>query len=191
MKCLDIECNRTSENNRFARGYCTLHYQRIRAREKGIKQNKRHNGDDWKWLYNSLDQRNRSECWIDWPYSVDKGYPYITRNSRSENVSRVVLQLVQGDPPNQAKNNALHKCGVSFCVNPNHLYWGTHADNGRDMVEHGRSARRITDEEICLMFYSEDRIKDIAEKFGVYCNYVGQIKRIGRALLEFENLSRS
>jgi hypothetical protein len=39
--------------------------------------------------------------------------------------------------------NVLHRCDVPLCVNPNHLFLGTSADNTEDMIAKGRGAKRV------------------------------------------------
>lgn len=55
-------------------------------------------------------------------------------------VHRIALRLSIGHP---LIGLALHKCGNSLCVNPDHLYEGTTADNARDTVF---QSGRMTDE---------------------------------------------
>lgn len=38
--------------------------------------------------------------------------------------------------------HALHKCDNPSCCNPEHLYWGTEAQNVRDREERGRGGKR-------------------------------------------------
>lgn len=56
---------------------------------------------------------------------------------RSQLVNRVAWKLFRGAIP--TKSFVLHTCDVSICVNPDHLYLGTHLDNMRDMRVRRRS----------------------------------------------------
>src|SRR5690606_26279408 len=49
---------------------------------------------------------------------------------------RVAYELAYGPIPDGM--HVLHKCDVSSCINPNHLYLGDHAQNMRDMKERKR-----------------------------------------------------
>lgn len=70
----------------------------------------------------------------------------------------------------------LHQCGGAWedrkCFEPSHISWGTHADNSRDMVEHGNSAGKLSREqafeiyEFALANLTESN-RAIAKKFDV------------------------
>lgn len=53
---------------------------------------------------------------------------------------RVVMEITQG-PPSSEKPQVNHLCHNRKCVNPGHLYYGTHNENSRDMVDSGRSLK--------------------------------------------------
>lgn len=76
-----------------------------------------------------------------------------------------------------------HKCDNPLCVNPDHLFLGTVADNCADMVNKGRSQQgqkhwksRLTVEQILLIRNDVRTGKEIAADFGVSERQVLRIK---------------
>jgi hypothetical protein len=72
--------------------------------------------------------------------------------------------------------DVLHRCDVRPCVNPDHLFAGTHTDNMRDMVAKGRGARMqgekhpgaiITDAMVAEMLSSTESHRQIARRLGI------------------------
>lgn len=82
-------------------------------------------------------------CWI-WMSSLGgKGYGACPpRCSGEQRAHRLAWRIYRGAIP--PKMMVLHRCDVRACVNPDHLWLGTNADNMRDMVAKGRSSRWAT-----------------------------------------------
>jgi hypothetical protein len=57
--------------------------------------------------------------------------------SEYEYAARTSWRLYKGPIPEGLR--PLHKCDVSLCVNPDHLFLGTLSDNMQDMAAKGRA----------------------------------------------------
>lgn len=91
------------------------------------------------WLVRFWQHVQKSEsCWL-WMGNTDQnGYGRIGVLFRSRLAHRLSWEINRGPiPPNL---HVLHRCDVPGCVNPDHLFLGTQADNVADMIKKGRKA---------------------------------------------------
>lgn len=133
----------------------------------------------------------KTKCWL-WTASTSHGYGLIGYNGKLLSPHRVIYQnLVQPIPVGLS---VLHKCDNPSCVNPDHLFLGTHADNMQDMANKGRSNKgkpnlknkgenhgmaKLTQKQVKAIRFlyknSPMSQKELAEKFGVHQVHISRI----------------
>lgn len=138
--------------------------------------------------FNSRYRVDPTGCWI-WTSSLSSdGYGALYRGGRGSkyaNAHRVSYELNRGSIPDGMC--VCHRCDVRACVNPDHLFLGTHADNMRDMFAKGRQPRAIGERNanakltiddvrtIRAMLASGHTRRSIASKFGTSHQTINKI----------------
>ena len=120
-----------------------------------------------------------SGCWL-WLGSIDKeGYGVLYAGGLHMKAHRFSLMLHKSVP--EVKMHALHTCDVPGCINPDHLYWGTDADNIADREVRGRTKNapprlgtdhhgaKLTDADALAIRDSQEPTRTLVQRYGV-CN---------------------
>lgn len=126
-----------------------------------------------------------SGCWIWTGATSHSGHGQFYWKGKLSRSHRVSWEIRFGAIPGDA--SVLHKCDVPCCVNPEHLFLGSQADNMRDMREKGRSCAgevnshsKLTKEDVIHIRESAFGGAQMAATFGVSHSTICDI-RAGRS----------
>lgn len=131
---------------------------------------------------------SKKGCWLTDLALSSNGYPHIWINGKTKLVSRVMYESYKGEIPD--KMFVCHKCDNPKCVNPDHLFLGTHQDNMNDRNSKNRQSRqkgsqnaqsKLNEEQVLeikrLLAETNLTQKEIGEKYGVDHRTISLIKR--------------
>lgn len=124
-------------------------------------------------------------CWM-WTAGTRRGYGAMWVDGGMEDAHRISWYLKHGIWPEDC---VCHRCDTRRCVNPDHFFSGTRADNNLDMWEKGRNHRpqgeangrsRLTASDVLSIRKSRLARKDLSRAFGVRPDTISQIRHGGR-----------
>lgn len=130
-------------------------------------------------FWSKVDKSN--DCW-EWTRTRDKdGYGIFCFGGENYRAHRYSFMLTTGNL--DKKILVLHKCDNPGCVNPSHLFLGTHRDNVLDMIKKGRGnfvgtpkLTKVQAQKIKKMYASGKFFqRELAEMFGVKRRTIGDV----------------
>lgn len=113
-----------------------------------------------------------------------QGYGRVCFDGRQYHAHRIAWSLING--PIEIGKYILHHCDTPACINPRHLFIGTHADNSRDMVKKGRGAGTkgvshnkavLTDSQILEIRGSDVKNVVLCKKYNVHHSTIARVRR--------------
>jgi len=178
----------------LSKSYCDMHYRRLRkfgstSVPEGVRKVSL-GADARERFFDKVEIKSKKECWI-WqggtrPNSAGALYGrHWTDDGKSMGAHRFSYWIATGEHPSE--NLVCHKCDVSLCVNPRHLFLSDHDGNMKDMTQKGRSYRargenkkglaKLTNKQAAEIRKAKGPQWKIAERFGVAQTTISRIKR--------------
>ncbi len=132
--------------------------------------------------------KTQGGCW-EWIASKNhKGYGRFDLDGKARQAHRVSWQLFNGRPVPDGLC-ICHTCDNRGCVNPDHLWLGTNAENNADMMRKGRNNQpkmeasgrsKLTRQDVleirALIESGEKTWREMAKSYGVGTSTIGHIK---------------
>ena len=132
---------------------------------------------------------DKTQCWL-WQGRLSgparMRYGYLWHEGKSQRAHRLMWESVYGTIPNGLC--VLHKCDVPLCLNPDHLFLGTKAENNADRDRKGRQISisrpgekhhnaKLTDSMVREIRKSLAPVQMIAKQFKVSASAIWNVRR--------------
>jgi hypothetical protein len=123
--------------------------------------------DDIEWQLDRLKRgiivNHSTHCW-EWQGSKVKGYGRLCVGKHYVTAHRLMWKCTHRETQGLW---VLHKCDNPCCVNPEHLFLGTHTDNMQDRTIKNRAGVKLNAEAVRDIRTSKLSLEKLAEKYGV------------------------
>lgn len=133
--CAVSGCNKPHK----AQGLCAEHYDKQRKRGDALAAPKRHLIRDIFERFEANSQQMANGC-IEWTAALtENGYGRACYRGEATAAHRLAYHIYKKPiPAFSSKSVVRHSCDNRKCVNPDHLIYGTQADNIADMIDRQR-----------------------------------------------------
>lgn len=129
-------------------------------------------------------RKDSSGCWIWTGTKSDRGYGMLRHTGERYQTHRFSVAAFQGDLG--PEDVVCHTCDTPSCVNPDHLYRGTHLDNMADRSARGRAigprgelsgSAKLTEQDVREIRAASGNHAETARRFNVSDALVRAIRK--------------
>lgn len=122
-----------------------------------------------------------NDC-FNWTGTICRNYGYLQIKGKSIRIHKYIYELFFNKI---VLNSVCHTCDNPKCVNPNHLFEGTHKENMGDKVKKERQFKpignkngrvKITQEDVLFIRNSKLSCKELAIKYSITSDNISSIR---------------